>query len=186
MRLPRFSARTQGKDAATLFEGRDLSMQLSGDGRLRELRRGVRARLRFNDADIPDLAAYNRFLGNGQVRLVSGTARLSGDVGLDTDGRIGQGTARLLGQGARLQLAGLDLRADTRVDGTLQRGDFRQRWFDLTGSAVELRNVQIDGRPGPQGWQGRLDVDEGRIDAQSPFQVDARARVAMSDAGPLL
>lgn len=186
VRLPRFSARTQGKDAATLFEGRDLSLQLSGDGRLRELRRGVRARLRFSDADIPDLAAYNRFLGNGQVRLVSGTARLSGDVGLDTDGRIGQGTARLLGQGARLQLAGLDLRADTRVDGTLQRGDFRQRWFDLTGSAVELRNVQIDGRPGPQGWQGRLDVDEGRIDAQSPFQVDARARVAMSDAGPLL
>lgn len=186
VRVPRFNARAGGVKGDTLFDGRDLALQLSGDGRLREFRKDMRARLRFNNATIPDLTAYNRYLGGNQVRLLGGTGRLTGDVELDTDGRIGHGTATLLGSGARMQVAGLDLLGNAQVDATLQRGDFKQRYFDLSGTSVQLRNVQVGQQDRKAPWQGRVQFRQGRIDAQAPFRVDANADLTMSDAGPLL
>lgn len=186
VKLPTFNARAGGAKGATLFDGRDLALTLTGDGRLRELRKGVRAQLRFDDASIPDLTAYNRYLGNGQVRLLGGAGQVSGDVELDTEGRLGNGSVRLRSQRARLQVAGLGLQGDARVDGRLRRGDFSQRRFDLGGSVIELRNVQVGEQQRSQPWWGRVTIARGDIDAQSPFQVDARADLAMRDAGPLL
>jgi len=184
--LPRFSARTDGTAPATLFDGRDLALTLVGDGRLRELRKGVRASLHFSNATIPDLTAYNRYLGKGQVKLLGGTGVLSGDVTLDTEGRVGSGSAQLRGTGAQLQMAGMTLKGDARVDATLRRGDFSQRWFDLSGTTAELRNVQIADATRTQPWWGRVAFAKGRIDAERPFQVDAQADLRMSDAAPLL
>lgn len=186
VRVPRFNARAGGDKGDTLFDGRDLALQLSGDGRLREFRKDMRARLRFNNATIPDLTAYNRYLGGNQVRLLGGTGRLTGDVELDTDGRVGHGTATLLGSGARLRVAGLDLLGNAQVDATLRRGDFKQRYFDLSGTSVQLRNVQVGQQDRKAPWQGRVQFKQGRIDAQAPFRVDANADLTMSDAGPLL
>ncbi len=45
VRLPRFTARPTDTKAVRLFDGRDLALDLTGDGRLQELRKGVRARL---------------------------------------------------------------------------------------------------------------------------------------------
>ncbi len=95
-------------------------MDLTGDGRLQELRKGVRARLSFSDATIPDLSAYNRYLGSEQVRLLRGTGSLSGDATLDTDGRVGHGTARLHGRNTSARVAGLDMGGDVDVDATLR------------------------------------------------------------------
>ncbi|KAG1435356.1 hypothetical protein G6F57_021165 [Rhizopus arrhizus] len=100
------------------------------------------------EATIPDLAAYNRYLGSSQLRLLRGTGSLSGDATLDTDGRVGHGTARLLGRNASAKVAGLDMGGDVDVNATLRRGDFNQRHFDLSGTTVELRNVQVAGT----GW----------------------------------
>ncbi|MBK0052868.1 hypothetical protein [Stenotrophomonas sp. S39] len=186
VRVPRFNARAGGDKGDTLFDGRDLALQLSGDGRLREFRKDMRARLRFNNATIPDLTAYNRYLGGNQVRLLGGTGRLTGDVELDTDGRVGHGTATLLGSGARMRVAGLDLLGNAQVDATLRRGDFKQRYFDLSGTSVQLRNVQVGQQDRKAPWQGRVRFKQGRIDAQAPFRVDANADLTMSDAGPLL
>lgn len=186
VRLPRFSARPSDAKDVRLFDGRDLALDLSGDGRLQELRKGVRARLRFSEADIPDLAAYNRYLRSPQVRLLSGIGVLSGDATLDTDGRVGHGSARLLGQKAQAKVAGLDMGGDVEVNATLRRGDFNQRHFDLSGTTVALRNVQVSGTPRDTAWQGRVAFKRGRIDAQSPFQVDATTDLTLSDARPLL
>ncbi|MDI9271500.1 hypothetical protein [Stenotrophomonas sp. PFBMAA-4] len=186
VRVPRFNARAGGNKGDTLFDGRDLALQLSGDGRLREFRKDMRARLRFNNATIPDLTAYNRYLGGNQVRLLGGTGRLTGDVELDTDGRVGHGTATLLGSGARMRVAGLDLLGNAQVDATLRRGDFKQRYFDLSGTSVQLRDVQVGQQDRKAPWQGRVRFKQGRIDAQAPFRVDANADLTMSDAGPLL
>lgn len=186
VRVPRFNARAGGDKGDTLFDGRDLALQLSGDGRLREFRKNMRARLRFNNATIPDLTAYNRYLGKEQVRLLGGTGTLTGDVELDTDGRVGHGTATLLGSGARMRVAGLDLLGNAQVDATLRRGDFKQRYFDLSGTSVQLRNVQVGQQDRKAPWQGRVQFKQGRIDAQAPFRVDANADLTMSDAGPLL
>jgi hypothetical protein len=58
-----------------LFDGRDLALDLTGDGRLQELRKGVRAQLRFSEATIPDLTAYNRYLGSpGALLRGTGTS----------------------------------------------------------------------------------------------------------------
>ncbi|AWH37283.1 hypothetical protein C1929_11230 [Stenotrophomonas sp. ZAC14D1_NAIMI4_6] len=186
VRVPRFNARAGGDKGDTLFDGRDLALQLSGDGRLREFRKDMRARLRFNNATIPDLTAYNRYLGKEQVRLLGGTGTLTGDVELDTDGRVGHGTATLLGSGARMRVAGLDLLGNAQVDATLRRGDFKQRYFDLSGTSVQLRNVQVGQQDRKAPWEGRVQFKQGRIDAQAPFRVDANADLTMSDAGPLL
>ncbi|MCL7713837.1 hypothetical protein [Stenotrophomonas mori] len=186
VQLPRFEARASGAQRALLFDGRDLSLLLTGDGRLQELRKGVRAQLRFADAAIPDLAAYDGYLGGTAVRLLGGRGVLSGDVVLNTDGRVGHGRMQLRGHGARVRVAGLDLAGTARVDATLRRGDFSQRHFDLSGTTLELRDVQVDGQRRKAPWQGRLSLDRGRIDAQSPFRVDARATLGLSDAGPLL
>ncbi len=186
VRVPRFNARAGGDKGDTLFDGRDLALQLSGDGRLREFRKDMRARLRFNNATIPDLTAYNRYLGKEQVRLLGGTGTLTGDVELDTDGRVGHGTATLLGSGARMRVAGLDLLGNAQVDATLRRGDFKQRYFDLSGTSVQLRDVKVGQQDRKAPWQGRVQFKQGRIDAQAPFRVDANADLTMSDAGPLL
>lgn len=186
VRLPRFTANPTDAPRTRLFDGRDLQVTLSGDGRIRELRNGVRAHLRFSDATIPDLAAYNRYLGTDQVRLLGGTGQVSGEMRLDTNGRIGQGSARLLGRQARAQVAGLSLAGDVQLDAALRRGNFTDRHFDVSGSTVELRNIQMAGVARKTPWRGRIDIQSGRIDAQSPFQVDARGAVAMSDASPLL
>lgn len=184
--LPTFKARAGDGNADTLFDGRDLALTLTGDGRLRELRRGVRARLQFSDATVPDLSAYNRYLGQGQLRLLGGSGQVSGDVHLDTQGRIGNGRARLRIPRARLSMAGLELQGDARADARLQRGDFAARRFDLAGSVVELRDVAVSGQKRTQPWWGRLTIARGDIDAQSPFQVDGRADLSLRDAGPLL
>nr|WP_313227119.1 hypothetical protein [Stenotrophomonas pavanii] len=186
VRLPRFTARPTDAKDVRLFDGRDLALDLTGDGRLQELRKGVRAQLRFSQATIPDLTAYNRYLGSPQVRLLRGTGTVSGDATLDTDGRVGHGTARLLGRNASARVAGLDMGGDIDVNATLRRGDFSQRHFDLSGTTVELRNVQVAGTQGSTAWKGRVDFKRGRIDAQSPFQVDATTDLDLSDARPLL
>lgn len=186
IRLPRFSARPTDAKDVRLFDGRDLAVDLSGDGRLQELRKGVRARLRFSEAAIPDLAAYNRYLGSRQVRLLKGSGVLSGDVTLDTEGRVGRGNARLVGRSASAEVAGVGMGGDIEVNAALRRGDFSQRHFDLSGTTVELRNVQVDGAPRATGWQGDVAFRQGRIDAQSPFQVDATTDLTLSDTRPLL
>ena len=118
--------------------------------------------------------------------LLRGTGSLSGDATLDTDGRVGHGTARLLGRNASAKVAGLDMGGDIDVKATLRRGDFNQRHFDLSGTTVELRNMQVAGAERASAWKGRVAFKRGRIDAQSPFQVDATTDLDLSDALVLL
>ena len=50
---------------------------------------------------------------------------------------------------------------DIDVNATLRRGDFSQRHFDLSGTTVELRNVQVAGTQGSTAWKGRVDFKRG-------------------------
>lgn len=184
--IPTFRAAPTDSPKAVLFDGKALALTLRGDARLQQLRDGMRAQLRFTDARVPDLSAYNRYVGNDNVRLLGGTALLSGDVTLDAAGRVGQGRADLRGTGARMQAAGLSLRGDAQVKARLQRADFDAGQFDLGGTTLSLRNVQVDGDTGKGGWWGEVDLRSGHIQSEAPFQVDARADLRLRDAGPLL
>lgn len=184
--IPQFRAAPTDAPKAVLFDGRAMALTLRGDARLKELREGMRAHLRFNDARVPDLTAYNRYLGNDNVRLLGGTGMLSGDVQLDGAGRVGKGQADLRGSGARLQVAGMALRGDARVQARLQRADFDARQFDLGGTKLELRNITTEDPRSDGRWWGELSVRSGHIDAAAPFQADAQAELRLRDAGPLL
>lgn len=186
VRIPRFRAAPVDAPKAVLFDGRAMALTLRGDARLKELQDGMRAQLRFNDARVPDLRAYNRYLENDQVRLLGGTGLLSGDVELDASGRVGQGRADLRGQGAQLEVAGLAMRGDAHLKARLRRADFDSRQFDLGGTTVRLGNIQLGGDGGDGRWWGEVAVRSGHIDAAAPFQVDALADLRLRDAGPLL
>lgn len=146
----------------------------------------MRARLNFSDAQVPNLAAYNRYLANDNVRLLGGSGLLSGDVTLDASGRVGQGSADLRGRGARVQVAGLALRGDARLKARVRRADFDSRQFDLGGTTLSLRNIHAGEQADDGRWWGEVAVRSGHIDAAAPFQVDARADLQLRDAGPLL
>lgn len=184
--IPRFRAAPVGEPKQVLFDGRAMALALRGDARLEKLRDGMRAYLRFNDARVPDLARYNRYLANDQLRLLGGTGLLSGDVELDTSGRIGSGRADLRGQQARLQVAGVALAGNARLKTQLQRADFEARQFDLTGTTLRLQDIRVDDDQDSRGWWGEVAVRQGHISAAAPFQVDALASLRLRDAAPLL
>jgi len=183
--IPRFIAAPMDAQDQVLFDGRALSLDLQGDARLEKLREGVRARLRFSDARIPDLARYNRYLANAQLRLLGGTGLLSGDVELDASGRIGTGRADLRGQQARLQVAGMPLVGNARLEAQVQRADFEAGQFDLKGTTLRLQDIRV-GDAKEADWWGEVRVRSGHINAAAPFQVDTLASLELRDAGPLL
>jgi hypothetical protein len=184
--IPQFRAAPTDAPKSLLFDGKAMALTLRGDARLQQLKDGMRARLHFDNARVPDLTAYNRYVGNDSMRLLGGTGLLSGDVTLDSAGRVGQGRADLRGTGARMQVAGMALRGDAQVKARLQRADFDSRQFDLGGTTFSLRNVQVGDDTAKAGWWGEADLRSGHIDAAAPYQVDARADLRLRDAGPLL
>jgi len=186
VRIPRFQAAPANAPKAVLFDGRQLALTLQGDARLKQLSDGMRAQLRFSDARVPDLTAYNRYLGNDNVRLLGGTGLLSGDVSLDASGRVGKGRADLRGTGARLSVAGIAMRGDAQLQARLQRADFDSRQFDLGGTTVDLRNIHVGDEKSDGRWWGKVAIRSGHIDAAAPFQVDGLADLRLRDAGPLL
>ncbi len=183
--IDQFRAAPSDAPAQVLFDGRGLALELSGDARLQALKEGVRARLRFNDARVPDLTRYNRYLGNEQVKLLGGTGLLSGDVELDATGRVGTGRADLRGDNARMQLAGIAMAGNARLQARIARADFSEKQFDLSGTRVRLQDVRIaDGKDA--GWWGEVAVRKGQLGASEPLKADAVADIVLRDAGPLL
>jgi len=77
VRIPAFRAAAFG-EKQVLFEGKNMDLALQADARLQEMRDTLQSRLQFTDARVPDLTAYNRYLGEGSVRLLGGTGLLSG------------------------------------------------------------------------------------------------------------
>jgi len=188
VKIPAFRAAPTDVPKALLFDGHAMALTLRGDARLQQLRDGMRAHLRFNDARVPDLTAYNRYLGGGtgNVRLLGGTGLLSGDVEMDSAGRVGTGRADLRGRGAQLQVAGIALRGDAQLQARVKRADFDAKQFDLGGTTVALRNIQVGDGAGQNNWWGTVALRQGHIDAAAPFEVTAQADLRLRDAGPLL
>lgn len=183
--IAQFQAAPMDAPGQILFDGHALALELSGDARLKELKEGVRARLNFKDARVPDLTRYNRYLGNEQLKLLGGAGTLSGDLELDATGRIGHGSADLRGRNARMQLAGVPMRGDALVQARMKRADFENRQFDLGGSHVRLQNVRV-GDGNDAGWWGEVAIRTGQLGANMPLAGNAVADITLRDAGPLL
>lgn len=188
VRMSQFALAPLAEPKAIFVQGRDLRLDLDGDAALSRLRESLAVRLRFEQARVPDLRAYQRYLPRSQVRILGGSGWLGGDLSLDAAGEIGHGNLRLHGQQARLQAVGLDLLGDLDVDARLKRGDLQGKRFDLGGTTLDLRGVRYGEAAAQRGWWATLRVPQGRIAAASAAQTqaDANASIRMRDAGPLL
>ncbi|KAB7771079.1 hypothetical protein [Xanthomonas maliensis] len=184
--IPVFQATPADAPRQVLLDGRDLRLAMQGAAELAQLRDSMRAQLRFRDARVPDLRVYNRYLSGSTVRLLGGAGLLSGEVALNASGDLGNGRANLRGRGAQLSVAGLELDGDAELDARLQRADFKNKVFDLSGTRVRLRNMRVGAQAKDATWWGELALGAGTIQANAPFQVDADVDVRMRDAGPLL
>ncbi|PPU39979.1 hypothetical protein [Xanthomonas arboricola] len=184
--IPTFKAAPRDAPRQILLDGRDLQLAMHGDAELARLRDTLKAQLRFSDARVPDLTVYNRYLPGKNVRLLGGSGSLTGDVALNASGDVGSGHANLRGQGAHLALAGVQMRGDADLQAQLQRADFKNKFFDLSGTRVRLRNMRVGDDSADANWWGQMQVGAGTIQASAPFQVDADAAIRMRDAAPLL
>lgn len=184
--IPTFKAAPRDAPRQVLLDGRDLQLTMHGDAELARLRDTLKAQLRFSDARVPDLTVYNRYLPGKNVRLLGGSGSLTGDVALNAAGDVGSGHANLRGQGAHLALAGVQMRGDAELQAQLQRADFKNKFFDLSGTRVRLRNMRVGDDSSDANWWGQMQVGAGTIQASAPFQVDADAAIRMRDVAPLL
>lgn len=197
--MERFQIAADDAPTRPFVEGRDLQLELQtlsgfergtlrAPGAMKQVAQRLQARLRFRDAAVPDLRAYNRYLPQQHMRFDGGSGLLSGDLQLDGAGVIGHGNMRVQGKGARMHAAGLSLRGDLDVNAQLRRADLRGHNFSIDGTRVNLSGISFT-EPGGEsrsGWWARIDLQRARMDWDRPMRVNGRVHVAMKDIGFLL
>ncbi len=185
--LDQFSVASDAAPDKVYVQGRALKLDLESSGNLAEFRESVNAHLRFDDASIPDLTAYNHFLPGRQLRFTGGSGRLNGDVNLDAQGKVARGHFGLQAKRAALAVADLTLSGDVAIDTRLTRADLEGRRFDLAGSNVTLRNVgYAQGDEARSGWWTTITMPRSRVQWGRPLQLDGEVEAKMKDVGFLL
>lgn len=183
-----FSVAPLGLPSQPYVTGNDLRVDVISDARLQHMPETAQARIRFQQARIPDLALFNPYLPNDKLRFAGGSGLLTGDLNVEADGDVGQGSLRVDARNARLTAAGIGLGGDVLIDGRLRRGDLKRGNFELAGSRVEVRNVAFDDRNGGSGagWWAKLDMDDGHVAWRRPSAAGGNLRAQMKNVGFLL
>lgn len=185
--MERFDIAPEAEPARAFVTGRDLRLRLRADGALARLRETLQARLQFDDARVPDLRAYNRYLPQ-QMRFTGGAGALSGDLTLDAAGEVARGRVRVRGRQARVAMADVDLRGDVDIDARLRRADLHARDLDFGGTRLALRDVSFTDAGGDRraGWWVRATLAPGHAATATPYRATGTAEVEMKDVGFLL
>lgn len=187
--LDRFDLAPAGEPKAILGSGRDLHLDLSATGQMQTLADTLDLRLRFANANLPDLARFNRYLPPHGVRLLSGQGQIDADMRMQVaENRNGgqfliRATQATLGMGEDLLLRG-----NLQVDARLAAADLSERQFRLPGTRITLQHVSLL-RPETeqtQAWWGIAELTDGLMDFEQPMVLAANADVKLRDVGPLL
>lgn len=183
-----FSVAPLGTPTQPYVTGNDLRVDVVSDARLQHMPETAQARVRFKQARIPDLALFNPYLPNDKLRFSGGSGLLTGDLNIEADGDVGQGSLRVDARNARMTAAGIGLGGDVLIDGRLRRGNLQRGNFELAGSRVEVRNVAFDDRNGGSGagWWAKLDMDNGHVAWRRPSSAGGELRAQMKNVGFLL
>lgn len=186
--MQRFAVAPVGEPSRPYVAGDDLQVELESDARLEHMRDTLQARIRFADARVADLTAFNPYLPGDGLRFAGGSGRLSGDLRVDGEGQVGQGRLQVDARRARLAFAGLELHGDVAIDGRLRRGDLQDGLFELGGSRLRLRNVAFRERNGASrsGWWATIDLGSGRVEWKRPSSAGGQLRARLKDVGFLL
>lgn len=188
IRLQAFQVAADDAPGQPYVKGDNLRLEMVADKELAAFRDSLQARLRFVNAGVPDLRAYNRYLPNQHLRFDGGSGTLSGDLSLDAAGNMANGQMRARGRRAQLHAAGMALRGDVDIDMKLRRADLKHYRFDVAGSRIGLSNVSFLDADGDarQGWWGKVDLVATRLDWDRRMSIDGNAQVTMKDVGFLL
>ena len=185
--LDRFTLAPESAPDRIDLRGRDLRLDLSSTGTLAEFHERLDARLRFDDAQVPDLRTYNRYLPGDSARLVGGSGHASGDIRLDNGGEMIGGRMRVRGQDVRVALGPSQLSGNVDLDSRLSRMQRVGRRYKIDAMALRLDGVRLDGSGGDDApWWAKLALENGTLDWREPFEVSGRGRVDMRDVSVLL
>lgn len=188
LKLDSFGIAPADAPARPYVTGRDLRLELTAGNELATLRDSLRGQVRFRDARVPDLRAYNRYLPSQALRFTGGSGTLTGDLRIDGEGELGEGRLQVRGPRTELVAAGVQMRGDVAIDARLRRGDLQARHFSLGGSTVQLRNVGFTEADGStrDGWWATLQMPSGDVRWAKRNHVGARLDARMKDVGFLL
>lgn len=187
--VDRFDLRPADDPGQAYVLGRDLRLDLTLPADLARAGRDIGARLRFDDALVPDLRVYNRYLPPGSIVLDGGRGVLSGDLRLDAEGEVGSGRIALRGEQVRMTLAQVHLQGELAVDTRLRRLDLARRRFDLAGTTVRLDRVEgheAGRRARARPWSAQFRLHTGEVGWQRPLKVDSTLSAQASDVALLL
>ncbi|KLJ02410.1 hypothetical protein [Luteimonas sp. FCS-9] len=186
--MDRFTLAPEATPARIDLEGRDLRLDLAATGPLAEFHEHLDARLRFEDAQVPDLRSFNRYLPGDSARLLGGSGQASGDLRLDNAGEMASGRMQVRGRGVRLALGPSRLTGDVALDSRLTRMQKVGRRYTIDALAVTLDGVRLEEASRTQAppWWARLALEQGTLDWREPFEVSGRGRVDMRDVSVLL
>jgi len=186
--IDRFDVAAVDAPGTPLVRGRDLRIDLEAPDSLAGLRESLKARLRFEQAEIPDLRAFNPYLPRNELRLLAGRSRISGDLHLDAAGEIASGRVSIEGRGGQARLGRLEFAGDFDLDGRLARADIASGRFDLDGSSLRLRKVRVAdaGRTAGRDWWASIGIVRGHVEAGRPLALRTDAAIEMENIGLLL
>jgi hypothetical protein len=139
-------------------------------------------------AQVTDMSTFNYLLPpDSPLQFTGGAASLAADIVLHHDSADGW---------LRLQSSGLQARADTQsvsgdlaVELRLADGIPPDRFFDITGSVIDLTHVQVAGESGQfdhEDWSARLVLTRGETYLTDPPRMNLEAQLRMSDSRPIV
>ncbi|WP_426701800.1 hypothetical protein ACPPVV_01940 [Rhodanobacter sp. Col0626] len=184
--VDRFTLAPRDAPGQAYLRGRALQVNLRSSDDLARLRQLFTARLHFDDAQIPDLRTYNRYLPGKSLYFLQGTGSMSTDFTLDGNGDVSAGRMQMNSTAARLALGVSRLRGSLSLDTRLDRAKKRAgHAFDLQAFTLGLDGVRVEGSSAPP-WWAKVTLQHGRLDWDRPMRLRGDATIVMKDVGLLL
>ncbi|MEO6075256.1 MAG: hypothetical protein ABIP56_00485, partial [Dokdonella sp.] len=172
----------------SLVQGRDLKLDLTASTDLAEFGNTSKAHLRFKNAEMPDIRAFNRYLPSRSVVLSGGSNRLDGDVYLNAAGKVATADIKVSGSDTRARLGAINLAGDFELSSKLVASKSGTNRYELGGSRMKVTRLRVgdgDYSGGKPTW-ATLDMHRGTITAGQPLRIDADANITMENIRLLL
>ena len=186
--LDKFDIAASAAPTDSLVRGTNLQLDLLASSDLAEFGKTTDAHLRFKQAEMPDIRAFNRYLPSRSVVLLGGSTRLDGDVDLNAAGRVAKADVQVVGSKTRARLGAINLAGNFDLAGHLVASKSGADRYVVSGSRMKVTNLRVgdgDYSDGTSTW-ATLDLDRGTIIAAEPWTIEADAKVTMEDIRLLL
>ncbi|MDP9151319.1 MAG: hypothetical protein M3O36_15460 [Myxococcota bacterium] len=151
-------------------------------------RRGIDGRLVIVGAELPDARALQSFMPPKSILGVeSGVARVSADVQVSSHQRTARGTLTLDLGHAGIRFNDTHLVGDFAVTARLLGYDPERDLFDVSGSRVAMRDVQVtNASANTLQWRGDAAFEHATLRLVPQPELEGRLAVQAADASPIL